>query len=60
MPSAADKTTFSMHAGVFENYTGLGVSFAHRFDTELPFAIDGSYSHSAGEDLGRIGFSVDS
>jgi hypothetical protein len=59
MPSAGGKTTFAMHAAVFENYTGLGVSFAHRFDTELPFAVDGSFSHSAGEDLGRVGFEVE-
>jgi hypothetical protein len=59
MPSAAGKTRFSMHTSLFENYTGVGASVAHRFDTEIPLSVDAGFAHAADENVGRVGFSVE-
>lgn len=59
MPSAPGRTRFSMHTSLFENYTGVGASLSHRFDTEVPLSVDAGFAHAADENLGRVGFSVE-
>ena len=46
MPSAAGKTDVSVHTGLFENYTGFGMAFSHRLNTDVPLAIDGGFAHA--------------
>jgi len=58
-PSAPGKTTLSLSSGFFENYTGIGLAFAHRLDTETPLNIEGGFAHAGGENVGRVGLSVE-
>ena len=59
MPSAVGKTDLAVHTGLFENYTGVGVAFSHRLNTDAPLAIDGGFAHAGSENIGRVGFSVE-
>lgn len=59
MPSAPGRTTLAVHASQFENYTGAGISVAHRLDADIPLSIDAGYAHSANEDIGRVGMEVE-
>jgi autotransporter adhesin len=59
MPSAPGKTLFSMNTSLFENYTGVGASLSHRFDTDIPLSLDAAFSHAGGENVGRVGFAVE-
>ena len=59
MPSAAGKTVLSVHSGLFENYTGVGMAFSHRLNTDTPLAIDGGFAHAGSENVARVGFSVE-
>ncbi len=59
MPSAIGKTRVSVQGSMFENYAGVGLSFSHRLDTEVPLSVDGGFAHAANENLGRVGFSVE-
>jgi autotransporter adhesin len=58
-PSGPGKTTLALSSGFFENYTGVGLSFAHRFNTDVPLSIEGGFAHAGGENVGRVGFSVE-
>lgn len=57
--TAVGKTTLSVHSALFENYTGVGLAFSHRFNTDVLLAIDGGFAHAASENVGRIGISVE-
>jgi autotransporter adhesin len=60
MPSAPERTTFSLNTGFFHGETGLGFGFAHRLTTAIPLAIHGSYGNGGGyEHVGRLGMTVE-
>ncbi len=59
MPSAIGKTRVALQGSLFENYTGVGLSFSHRLDSEVPLSVNGGFAHAANENLGRVGFSVE-
>jgi autotransporter adhesin len=58
-PSAPGKTTFTLQSGFFENYAGVGVAFAHRLNTDMPIDIEGGFAHAGGENVGRVGLSIE-
>lgn len=60
-PSAPGKTTLTLQTGFFENYTGVGLAFAHRLDTDsnTPIDIQGSFAHAGSENVGRVGVSIE-
>jgi hypothetical protein len=58
-PSAPGKTTLTLQSGFFENYAGVGFAFAHRLNTETPIDIEGGFAHSGGENVGRVGVSIE-
>jgi autotransporter adhesin len=60
-PSAPGKTTLTLQSGFFENYTGIGLAFAHRLNTDntIPIDIQGSFAHAGSENVGRVGVSIE-
>jgi autotransporter adhesin len=58
-PSAPGKTTLTLQSGFFENYSGVGIAFAHRLNTDMPIDIEGGFAHSGGENVGRVGLSIE-
>jgi hypothetical protein len=49
MPSAPGKTSYTANASVYRGQLGIGVSFAHRANTEDPFAVTFGVSHAGGK-----------
>jgi trimeric autotransporter adhesin len=58
-PSAPGKTTLTLQSGFFENYAGVGIAFAHRLNTDMPIDIEGGFAHAGGENVGRVGVSIE-
>jgi hypothetical protein len=58
-PSAPGKTTLTLQSGFFENYSGVGIAFAHRLNTDMPIDIEGGFAHAGGENVGRVGLSIE-
>jgi hypothetical protein len=56
MPSAPGRTSWTLNASQFQNYTGFSGSLAHRFDLRVPLAITGGFAVSgSGGTGGRVG-----
>lgn len=56
MPSSAGKTTWATNAATFQGSYAFGAAFAHRFDTDIKFAMTGGAAYSgSGTIMGRIG-----
>jgi autotransporter adhesin len=59
-PSAPGRTTFTLNSSFYRSQVGVGVGFAHRFDTRIPLIVHGSYANGGGsEHIGRVGMAVE-
>ena len=55
-PSATGRTSWSLHTAFYGGETGIGVGFAHRFNTSFALAITGSYGNGGGQEhIRRVG-----
>ncbi len=49
MPSEPGRTSYTLNGATFRGEIGVGMSVAHRVDTENPFAITAGISYSGGK-----------
>ena len=57
MPSAPGRTSYTGKGSVYRGETAFSLGLTHRLDTESPFALMASVSHSGGDNTGgTIGF----
>ncbi len=55
MPSAPGKTTWTVNVSEYHDAVGQGISFAHRLNTAVPFAISGGVSFGPSNVSVRLG-----
>ncbi len=59
-PSRPGHTTLAVGGGFFRGESGIGVAFAHRFDTRIPVVLQGGFAQGGGhEGAGRLGLAVE-
>lgn len=51
-PSAPGKTSYAAKSGVYRGEVAFSASLSHRLNTQSPFALTASVSHSGGKDTG--------
>ncbi|MBC7635961.1 MAG: hypothetical protein H7251_10210 [Acetobacteraceae bacterium] len=55
-PSAPGKISYATNASIYRGSTGFSASFAHRMNTDAPFAITGAVSFAGhGDTAARVG-----
>lgn len=56
MPSANGKTTINMRTAYYRGEAGVGITIAHRLDTDRPIVVEAGYSNGGGsEHVGHLG-----
>jgi trimeric autotransporter adhesin len=50
MPSAPGKTTWQIRGSTFQSEYGIGVGFAYRLHTSMPFNVVGGYGNGGGRE----------
>jgi autotransporter adhesin len=55
LPSEPGKTSYTFNLATFHGRSAAGLSMAHRFATQAPFAITGGISYSADSTAYRVG-----